>query len=368
MKPRSNDGRGRLFLWLCSGCVLAIVLFGIFAARRSRTQTAAQPQVITPEATAGTPATLPSEPSTTTNSLPTVAVSNQPAKKTIYFRANALGPNYGKVAVATLDEPEQIRYAPKVSCDRLYFAAGNGVCLASDRGVFTSYSAVMFDEQLQPGWSITLSGIPSRVRISPGGKLAAITVFVSGHSYAGTDFSTQTLIVDVHAGKVLADLEQFSVRRDNAEFQSPDFNFWGVTFLHDENRFYATLSSKGKTYLVECDLMKRSAKVIYEGVECPSVSPDNSRVAFKKRTGPISWRISVLDLKTLTETPLNEPRSVDDQVEWLDNDHVLYALSENPDGSSASTDIWSLPARRDGMPRILLKGAESPAVITNRLQ
>jgi len=193
--------------------------------------------------------------------------------------------------------------------------------------------------------------------------LAAITVFVSGHSYAGTDFSTQTLIVDVAAGKVLADLEKFSVTRDSDTFQSPDFNFWGVTFLHDENHFYATLASKGKTYLVECDLVKQTAKVIYEGVECPSVSPDNLRIAFKKRIGPISWRISVLDLKTLTVRPLNEPRSVDDQLEWLDNDHVLYALSQNPNGSSASTDIWSLSIRGDGMPQILLKGADSPAVV-----
>jgi hypothetical protein len=338
-----------------------IVLFGVFAAKRSQSQTADQSEVInTPEV--ATAVDVRSSTPARTNSSETASVRHPP-KKMLFFRANALGPNYGKVAVVSVDAPEQIRYAASISCDRLHFAAGKGVCLASDRGLFTSYWALMFDGQLQPGWTLKLSGIPSRVRVSPSGKFVSITVFVSGHSYAGTDFSTQTLILDADTGKVLADLEQFSVTLHEAAFQAPDFNFWGVTFLHDEDHFYATLSSGGKTYLVEGDVMKRTAKVIYEGVECPSVSPDNTKLAFKKRTGPISWRISLLDLKTLTEMPLNETHSVDDQVEWLDNDHVLYSLSQNPEGSSASTDVWSLPARRDGVPRILLKGAYSPAVV-----
>jgi hypothetical protein len=249
---------------------------------------------------------------------------------------------------------------------------------------FTAYSAVRFDEQLRPGWKIKLNGIPSRARVSSSGRLAAITVFLSGHSYTSLSFSTQTTIVDVGSGTVLADLEKFSVTRDGEVFQSSDFNFWGVTFTTDENRFYATLWSNGKSHLVECDLGKRTANVIHEGVECPSLSPDNTRIAFKKRIvaigAPVTFRISLLNLKTLTETPLGETRSVDDQVEWLDNDHVLYALSEAPSGrctstvsvsfdcnvnekgSGAGTDIWALPAVADGSPQLWLKGAFSPGV------
>lgn len=32
----------------------------------------------------------------------------------------------------------------------------------------------------------------------------------------------------------------------------------------------------------------------------------------------------VLDLATMQETPLAEKQSVDDEVEWLDNEHILY--------------------------------------------
>ena len=70
----------------------------------------------------------------------------------------------------------------------------------------------------------------------------------------------------------------------------------------------------------------------------------------------------MLDLKSDEETPLGENRSVDDQVEWLDNEHILYALSESEKGSSASTDIWSMPAIAGGTPELLLKGGFSPAV------
>ena len=142
---------------------------------------------------------------------------------------------------------------------------------------------------------------------------------------------------------------------------------WGVTFAHDENRFYATLWSLGKTYLVEGDFAKREANVIYEGVECPSLSPDETRIAFKRRTGwiggPITRRLSLLELKTLAETPHGETRSVDDQVEWLDNEHILYALPENGKSSSASSDIWALPISANGSPQLFLTGASSPAVV-----
>jgi hypothetical protein len=64
----------------------------------------------------------------------------------------------------------------------------------------------------------------------------------------------------------------------------------------------------------------------------------------------------------MTRTELGETRSVDDQVEWLDNEHILYAVSENEKGSSASTDSWVLQVTADGSPRLLLKGGFSPAV------
>jgi hypothetical protein len=291
----------------------------------------------------------------------------------LYFRANALGADYGKLAFAPLNDLAQRHYAADLYCDRLYFSGGNGVCLYADRGAITTYYAIGFNDQMQRRWSFKLNGLPSRVRVSPSGRLAAITVFLAGQSYTSLNFATQTSILKAATGQAVVDnLEDFSVTRDGVEFKSKDFNFWGVTFARDENRFYATLWSKGNTYLVAGDLEKRTAQVIHDNVECPALSPDNTRIAYKKKFvggllqgRRITWHITVLDLKTGTETPLGEGRSVDDQVEWLDNDHILYALPENEKGASASTDVWVLPATANGTPELLLKGGFSPAVVRN---
>jgi hypothetical protein len=194
-----------------------------------------------------------------------------------------------------------------------------------------------------------------------------VTVFVSGHSYAAGAFSTQTSLIDMRSGRLLVnDLERFTVTRDGARIESPDFNFWGVTFAADPNRFYATLGTEGRFFLVEGDLRASSMRVIYEGLECPSLSPDERRVAFKKRIvedGRLRWQPAILDLASMTETLLPERRSVDDQIEWLDNEHVLYALPETEAADTARLDVWVAASDGGSAPRLLIRNAESPAVV-----
>ena len=96
--------------------------------------------------------------------------------------------------------------------------------------------------------------------------------------------------------------------------------------------------------------------MIHENVECPSLSPDGTRIAYKKRTGSSStpWHLTVLDLATMRETPLAEARSVDDQAEWLDDGHVLYGV----DGA-----VWSVHADGTGRPQRYIATGASPAVV-----
>jgi hypothetical protein len=70
----------------------------------------------------------------------------------------------------------------------------------------------------------------------------------------------------MRTGKRLANLEQFTTFRDGKRFKSIDFNFWGVTFARDSDRFYATLSTRGKTYLVEGNVRARRMRVLTENV------------------------------------------------------------------------------------------------------
>ena len=122
-------------------------------------------------------------------------------------------------------------------------AADRGVCLQSDRGVLTTYEAVVFDDQFQTLETYDLPGIPSRTRVSPNGDLGAWTTFVSGDSYLSQGLSTRTHLVNLRTGEQYGDLEKFTVIRDGETFSEPDFNFWGVSFDRDGNTFYATLST-----------------------------------------------------------------------------------------------------------------------------
>ena len=134
------------------------------------------------------------------------------------------------------------------------------------------------------------------MRVSPDGRLAAATVFESGHSYAEHGFSTRTTLYDLTGRTSLGDLEQFVSKRDGQVISAADFNFWGVTFARDGNTFYATLDTAGVSYLVRGDARGRTLDVLRPNVECPSLSPDNSRIAFKKRVGARSlgwWQIAV---------------------------------------------------------------------------
>jgi len=280
-------------------------------------------------------------------------------------RHTGLDWSHGFLAVETDAFGERTREATPLMCHRLHFAAGNGSCLMVEREFFTTYTAVLFDAAFQPRHRIPLNGIPSRTRVSPDGRHAAITVFVSGHSYADSLFSTETSIVDTETGAlVVANMEELPVVRDGQPFHSLDFNFWGVTFAADGDRFFATLGTGGVMYLVEGSLAERAIRVVADGIECPALSPDETRVAFKKRmpgTARAHWRPHVLDLETLEETALAESRSVDDQVEWLDDEHILYALPKET--GSPTAHVWVLPADGSGEPELFLDQASSPTVL-----
>jgi hypothetical protein len=364
--PGPTRSRRRLagFAALCVVSLAAAALYLFNALDRARHP----PQ---PVPTTSAPATVlaerPADPQSLEQPEPEAAVETRRAAPALLFRITALGETYGQLGRATLAAPDRLLTAASLRCERLHFAGGHGVCLTAERGVFVTYGAVVFDADFQPRHRLRLSGVPSRVRVAPDGRHGAITVFVSGHSYAATNFSTLTTFVDLNTGEIVVDdMEKFTVWQGSQQFRAPDFNFWGVTFARDGNRFYATLGTGGRTYLVEGDLAARRARVVRAGVECPALSPDNTRIAFKKRTGgvmsPVSWRLSVLDLSTLQEWELTETRSVDDQVEWLDDAHVLYSLLAAPSGT-AVTHTWVVPTDGSGAPRLLVPNAYSPAVV-----
>jgi hypothetical protein len=261
--------------------------------------------------------------------------------------------------VFVVEDGKVRRRSEDLACERVYYAAGHGICM----GVAASgvdYTASVFDDELRPQHSIRLTGLPSRARVSADGRYGAMTVFVSGDAYLSTPtaFSTRTYLLDMKSGETIGQLEQFDVSKDGARFDSVDFNFWGITFdPGDSDRFYATLGTGDHHYLVEGSVGGREVRVLRDGVECPSLSPDGKRIAFKSRIeGTNRWRLHVLDLATLGDHPVAEERSIDDQAEWLDADTLVYSNGIN---------VYAVAADGDGEPALLIRDATSPVAMGN---
>lgn len=260
-------------------------------------------------------------------------------------------------SVAAAD-PGGPRTITGVECLRFYAAGGTGVCLRP-RTPWTN-ELVVLDKDRRPRRAFAIPGQPNRARVSPSGRMVAWTTFVGGDSYAGGGFSTRTGITDTITGATVMSLEEFAVTLDGRAYRNVDVNYWGVTFTADDNVFYATLATGGKRYLVRGDLAARRVTTLKANVECPSLSPDGTRVAFKEAVGgdpARGWRLSVLDLATMRVTATAEHASVDDQAAWLDDRTLAYTLRQD-DGRP---DVWSVPADGTGAPHLLVPGAESPS-------
>lgn len=285
----------------------------------------------------------------------------------IVFRSTARDASYGKVAVVALDDPGGPRAVTDTECERVFATEGAGLCLAADRGAVTTYRTTVLDERLQVVSEAPLTGLPSRARLSRDGTLAATTTFVTGHSYMSVGFSTETLVADLVDGVWTpghGNIQDFDLWVEGERVTAVDRNMWGVTFADDGDTFWATAASGGTTWLVRGSMSQRRLDAVATDAECPSLSPDGTRVAYKKRgpAEPGRWRLAVRDLASGAETLVAETRSVDDQVEWLDDEHVVYGLPREG-ADAAVSDVWVARADGEGRPQVLVPEAWSPAVV-----
>ena len=279
----------------------------------------------------------------------------------IAFRRTDIDAAYGTVGTVPVDDPDAAPTPTALSCERIHMARDGGVCLQVDRAAVTTARVLLLWPDMTVRHSLETPGIPSRARVSPDARWAATTTFVFGHSYTSSDFSTQTEIYDMASGSSLGNLEEFDISYKGQPYEAVDVNVWGVTFAQDGSSFFATVMTRGKKHLAEGDISGRTLVMLDVSAECPSLSPSGKLLAFKSATGPTTWQVRVRTLADGSEVVVDESRSVDDQIEWLDDENVVFGLPR-PEGGAVS-DVWVAPADGSGPAELLVPAAWSPAVV-----
>ncbi|TCO65152.1 hypothetical protein EV192_101940 [Actinocrispum wychmicini] len=263
------------------------------------------------------------------------------------------------VTTVKLAQPGGPRTVSSQRCQRFYRAVDTSVCLRL-AGLGPSYEAAIFRrEELVK--TIPLPGIPSRARVSVSGNIVSWTSFVTGDSYTiPGGFSTRSGVFDIRTGTVTDSIEHFTATIAGRVTTAADINYWGITVGADDKTFYATLASSGRTYLVRGDLTTQRLDEVRQTAECPSISPDGTRVAYKKRPTPTQpWSLVVYDLKTKQERQLPGTTGIDDQAAWLDDSTLAYGAAVNDQKSA----VYFVPADGSAPARQVIPNAASPVPV-----
>jgi hypothetical protein len=265
-----------------------------------------------------------------------------------------------RVTTVKTANPAGPRTVSPLRCQRFYRSAGTSVCLRL-AGPGPTYEAAVMNDRNEVIKTVALPGIPSRARVSASGNIVTWTSFVTGDSYTiPGGFSTRTGFLDVRSGEVVESIEHFEATINNRVTKAADINYWGLTVASDDNTFYATLASGGGTWLVKGDLKAKTLRGVRQTAECPSLSPDGTRVAYKKRPTPLDpWDLVVLDLGTNRETRLPGTTGIDDQAAWVNDTTLAFGMAKD-DRRSA---IYFVPADGSAAAEPEILNAASPVSV-----
>lgn len=274
------------------------------------------------------------------------------------------GDDYGRMAIRHVDGTRTLLDR---RCLRLYVAAGNGVCLSQQDALVPQYTATLFDaaDPYQRDIKSYPMALPSRARITPDGATLSATGFVSGSSYTDIGGATATIVfIDSFASNELVSLSEFDIDSDDPKYAMEAADFWGTTFVDNDN-FYVTGLFGADPEVMAGSLSTATLRPTTFKGSCPSVSPDGETLVYKRTRDGGGYDLVAVTLATGDNWVLNETRSADDQVEWLDDDTILYALHPVDDDASVQPewDIWALDITPGSEPQMFLPNADSPAVI-----
>ena len=254
------------------------------------------------------------------------------------------GEDYGRLAIRHKDGTRTLLNR---RCLRVDISAGNGICLSQDEGDGSPrYTSTFFDATDPALRAIKSYGtpLPSRARVSADGSLATTTGFVDGTSYEDSTVEITTIVTidSFDSTSPLIGLNQFNVEDSDPEYNGSDRKFWGVTFV-DNEQFYVTGFFADVPLIVRGNISNRSMELTGLEGSCPSLSPDGETLVYKRTRDDDGFDLVAVELASGDSWTLGETRSVNDQVAWLDNETILYAI--HPDGYESDGEESGRTAR-----------------------
>ncbi|MEV4311918.1 hypothetical protein [Actinocrispum sp. NPDC049592] len=264
-----------------------------------------------------------------------------------------------QVTTVKTAQPSGQKTVTPLKCQRYYQSGPTSVCLRL-AGPGPSYEAAISKDGKEIR-TVPLPGIPSRARVSASGNVVSWTSFVTGDSYSVPGgFSTRAGVFDVRSGEVTESIEHYTATVNGRVTTAADINYWGITVASDDNTFYATLATEGSTYLVRGDLIAKTLQSVRQNAECPSLSPDGTKVAYKKRPNQTRpWELVVLDLAAKKEQILPGTSGIDDQAAWLNDNTLAYGAAIN----NQKNAIYFVPADGSAPAREVIPDAASPVPV-----
>jgi len=275
------------------------------------------------------------------------------------------GDDYGRLAIRHTDGSRTLLDR---ECMRVHISTEIGVCLSEEAGLVTSFRTTFFPAvDIDAEIKSYASALPSRARISPDGTFSAVTAFVTGTSYADVGSGETTTIVtidEIEGTSLLRGASQFEVLSDDSRYRNFAAQYWGITFAADEDEIYVTGFYEDAPEIMRGSLQEMTLEPTDWVGSCPSLSPDGKTLVFKEMRPDGGFDLVAVDLASESKWMLGETRSVDDQVEWLDNDTILYSLhpEDNDQALQPEFDIWMLDIAEGSEPELFLPNADSPAV------